>query len=169
MESEQELFENRRKQIEKEEKKKIADKLKRFDEVFRMLLLVMTVTTSIGLSSYSEINLFGTLVYFVMALGFWMLGNLLGSNVFMRDLEIILKLNAWFLVLLLTASTFAKFGLKITLLDPLTKIPIAVSTFMLTILAYNYFEDIIDPDTRHKYLRVHLYFIALFLGGYFVF
>jgi len=149
--------------------KEKAEKVKRFDDAFRMLLMVMTITTSIGLSTYTGLNLWVTLLYFVMPLVFWVLGHLVGSNPLFDDLEIVMKITAWVLALLMTTSTFAKFALKAALLESVAKIPIVAITSVLTFATYCWFGDLIPSYIRRKYLFMNLTLLLLFFGGYFTF
>lgn len=142
------------KQYEEEEQEKKTNKLKRFDEVFKMLLLVMTITTSIGLSSYTEIDLFFTLLYLVTAPSLWMLGNLIGSNPLSSEWEILFKIHAWVLALLVTMSTFAKFWLKVSELNSIIKLPISFFTFILTFWLYQYFNEAIGERNRKRHLLI---------------
>lgn len=147
---------------------KKTQKLKRFDD-FRMLLIVMSITTSIGLSTYSGINLWGTLMYFVSSIIFWTFGHLIGSNPLFRHHEIAMKITAWVLVLLVTSSTIAKFALKVTILNLAAKIPIAIVTSVLTLAMYYWFGELVPSELRRKYMRLALIMPILFLGGYFAF
>jgi hypothetical protein len=165
MQTNHEYWEKRRKQTDKEEEKNGANKLKRFDEVFRMLLLVMTITTSIGLSSYTGLDLFFTLVYFITSLCLWMFANLVGTNVRMYELEVFFKLHAWVLALLVTLSTFARFTLKVSSLNPMTKLVISIATFTVTFLSYRYFEDTTDSHNRRRHFIIDFVILSWFLGN----
>jgi len=145
-----------------EEETRISHRLKRFDDVFRMLLLVMTITTSIGFTTYSGITLWGTLTFLVMALALWSLGHLTPT----RHLEIVVKLFAWSATLLVTTSTFAKFALKVSTLDDMTKISVAVLSFILTVAAYLWFRSSIPSYTRRRYGPLILLLPLFYLAGY---
>jgi hypothetical protein len=165
MDEQQEFWKKRKEQIKRETEEKKVDKLKRFDEVFRMLLLVMTITTSIGLSSYRGIDLSFTLLYLLMALGLWMFSNLIGSNTSFSRLEILFKIHAWVLALLVTMSTFGKFWLKVSELNPTAKIPISVFTFILAFASYHYFDDTIDPHGTERRNHIYIDFAIICLYG----
>jgi len=132
----------------------LYEKLKRFDDVFRMLLVVMTISMSIGLSTYSGFNLWLTLLYFVLSITFWTFAHLLGSNPLHTDLEICVKIYAWTLALLVTMSALAKSALKVSVLDFATKIPIAIVTLVFTIMAYHWLGELIPPDVRRRYMII---------------
>jgi len=146
---------------------KIAEKMKRFDDVFRMLLLVMTVTTSIGLSTYEGLSLTVALVYLVMALFFWMLGHLFGSNLLFRDFEILTKINGWVIAFLVTATTFAKFALGKSILDLTPKLGIFVIAGVLALATYFWFDSYILPERRRTYMIATLTIIVFSLTGSF--
>lgn len=148
-----------------EEETRISHRLKRFDDVFKMLLLVMTITTSIGFTTYSGITLWGTLIFLVMALGLWSLGHLTS----IQHLEIVVKLFAWSATLLVTTSTFAKFALKVSTLDDVTKIPVAALSFILTFAVYLWFRSSIPLHTRRRYIPFALLLPLLYFGGYVTF
>jgi len=146
---------------------KIAEKMKRFDDVFRMLLLVMTITTSIGLSTYEGLSLTAALVYLVMALFFWMLGHFFGSNPLFRDFEILSKINGWVIAFLVTATTFAKFALNRSILDLAPKLIIFFTAGALALMTYLWFESYILPETRRRYMLATMTIIVFSLTGSF--
>lgn len=146
----------------------LVEKLKRFDDVFSMLLLVMTVTTSIGLNTYSGLDLWLTLGYLVVSLGLWALGHSVGFNSLFRSLEASIKQTAWVLALLVTGSTFAKFALRTSMLNLGARLLVFLVTLALTIVAYYWFGESISPHTRRRFMRVNLILLAWFLGSYII-
>ena len=152
-----------------EHREEKAEKLKRFDDAFGMLLIVMSITTSIGLSIYSVLDLRVALGYFVASLGFWMTAHLAGSNPLFDDLEIVMKLTAWVLALLVTGSTFAKFALKVSILDFGAKVLVSTVTLTLSFAIYWWFGELISSGMRRKYRRLNFVLLILFLGGYLTF
>jgi len=96
--------------VQREDEKE-AEKVRRFDDVFRMLMVVMSITTSVGLSLY-KIDLRPALDYFLLSLGFWMFAHLTGSNEPLKNLEKEFKITSWFFALLVAGSTLAKFSEK---------------------------------------------------------
>jgi len=151
------------------EETETSDKLKRFDDVFRMLILVMTITVSIGFRTYTGLNLWGTLGYFIMSLSFWMLAHIVGSNSLYSDLEVSMKLNAWVLASLVTASTFAKFGLKTETLDLIMKIPIVAFALVFYLMLDCWLEELMSSRQRRKWFRVNTVLLGCYLAGYFSF
>lgn len=147
-------------------RKKKTDKVRRFDDIFRMLLLVMTVTISIGLNTYSGINLWSTLGYFLMALTLWMFGHLIGSNEFHEDDEIVFKLTAWTFALLVTAVVLTKFTLKVSELGYVVKILIFLITIFVTLLVYSWFRELIHPIARRKFVLNIATILIIYGYGY---
>jgi len=141
-----------------------SEKLKRFDDIFRMLVIVMTITTSIGLSTY-KIGLLSSLPYFVMALAFWMLGHLAGSSKLFRNIEAQAKVIGWFLALLVTASTLSKFILNEPSLGYYEKVGIGVFAYLLTAPAYYWFSEFVPPARRRIYLLLLSVIMWAFVGG----
>lgn len=146
-----------------------ADRLKRFDDVFKMLLVVMTITTSIGLSTYSGVNLWSTLAYFIMSLAFWMVGHMIRSNSLFVYHEIMMKLYAWSIGLLVTASTYAKFALKVSTLDWVAKIPVFTITLALSLVTFKWFKESVPSHMSRAYVRAISIILILYSAGYIVF
>jgi len=144
---------------------KRTEKMKRFDDAFRMLLIVMTVTTSIGLSTYEGLSLQFALAYLVMSLIFWVAGHLLGSNPIFGGVEIGLKINAWITAFLVTTSTLAKFALRVPVLDLGPKIFIFIVAGALAFATYSWFESYLLPEARRRYMKATLTIIFFLLGG----
>jgi hypothetical protein len=141
-----------------------SEKLKRFDDIFRMLVVVMTVTTSIGLTTY-KIELLSSLPYFVMALAFWMLGHLAGSDERFREIEAQAKVIGWFLALLVTASTLGKFILKEPSLGSYEKLGIGLFAYLLTAPLCYWFSESISPKRRRNYLLLLTVILWAFVVG----
>jgi len=143
-----------------------TEKMKRFDDVFKMIVTVMAITTSIGLKMYSGINLLMTLAYFIMALGIWMFGHLTGSKSILWDLEIPIKLTALLLSLLVTSSTIIKFAFGIYILDFVWKILVVIVTAIITYGVYRWFGVKFSPKTGRQYKYLWGMILVMFLGGY---
>lgn len=133
-----------------EEKTKRADKLKRSDDVFKMLLVVMSTTTSFGLTTYSGIDLWRTIGYFLASVCLWMIAHLAASSPRFHG-EIYFKVTAWFLALLVTTATFGKFLLKVSILDSTAKLVVVLVTFVLIIFVLNWFGELIPAYQRRRF------------------
>lgn len=146
------------------EKEKEAEKVRRFDDVFRMLMIVMSITTSVGLSLY-KIDLVPALAYFFLSLGFWMVAHLMGSNMLYRDLEIGLKITSWSFALLVTGSTLTKLYEKSTVLENYARVAIGVIVFLSTILLFRWFGEIIPLRKRWQYILLFFVIVSYFIIG----
>jgi len=72
------------------EKADIREKIKRFDDIFGMFLIFITILLSVGSATVT----IGILVYFLFPLALWISGHALGAT--KLPWEIIFKLSAWF-------------------------------------------------------------------------
>jgi hypothetical protein len=144
---------------------KEVEKVRRFDDVFRMLIVVMSITTSVGLSLY-KIDLFPALAYFLLSLGFWMFAHLSGSNELLKKSEIELKITSWFFALLVTGSTLAKFAEKSVVLDNYAKGAVSIIALGSTYLLYLWFVDVIPSKKRMLYTMMIYLVLGAFTLGY---
>ena len=133
-----------------EEKTRKTDKLKRSDDVFKMLLVVMSTTTSFGLTTYSGIDLWRTIGYFLASISFWMVAHL-GATSSRFYHEIDFKVYAWFLALLVTTATFTKFWLKASILDSTAKLCVVLITWILACFVINWFGELVPARERRRF------------------
>ena len=149
-----------------QEEKERADRLKRFDDVFRMLLVVMTVEISLGFNSYTGLRLWSSFSFFLASLGLWIFAHLIGASKLSAEWEIILKLYAWSFAMLVTAVVLAKSLLKVSQLEGIVTAPIVLITLAVTLLLYRWFSGFIPENKGRQFkLMVVLMLFAISAGG----
>jgi hypothetical protein len=102
----------------KDEQENTREKIKRLDDIFRMLLLVITIMLSGG---FGRVNL----VFILAPLFFWMWGHAVGQ--FDEDSEILLKFAAWFYTSFIVVVVLIKSALD------LSELSMTLKTFSLIV------------------------------------
>jgi hypothetical protein len=148
-----------------QEEKERADRLKRFDDVLRMLLLVMTVEISLGFNSYKGLNLWSTFPFFLMSLSLWIFAHLIGVSKLLAEWEILFKLYAWSFAVLVAAVVLAKSLLQVSQLEGIVVIPIIVITILSTLLLYRWFSRFIPENKGRQFKLIVVMMLLVIFGG----
>lgn len=153
-------FEAYKKSLEEAEKKKQKEnrnKIKRFDDIFRMLLLTLTIIISVGSITFEKINLLSALFFILTPMAFWMIGHAVGSYPNSDYIETEFKLLSWGFVSLAIPIVSFKFMLEgSTLSYELVGICTLIS-MGLTYLPYRWLKEILSDYQRRTFLRGLLY------------
>jgi hypothetical protein len=131
----------------------MSEKIKRFDDIFKMLLLILTITISVGSTAFENINLLSVLGFIVAPLVLWIIGHAFGSNPEYIDSETQFKLLAWgfeSLAIPIVAFKFILGGL--TLSYELVALCSLIS-FGLTVLPYVWLKEFLSDMQRRTFLR----------------
>jgi hypothetical protein len=72
----------------------VTEKLKRFNEAYSLLFVVVTILLTVGATSFEKIDLSATVSFILVSLVAWIFGHLLGANQSFRHVEIQFKLTA---------------------------------------------------------------------------
>jgi hypothetical protein len=150
--------------VEEDKKKKQREnrkKIKRFDDIFRMLFLVITIMISVGSNTFGNVNLWTTIGFIAFSLIFWMLGHAMGAYKFL-DTEVSLKLYAWAFASFVAPIIFIKFALGLSTLGFGWVVVSFFSSLVLTVSPYYYLRSALDSRQRSKWTR-NLLFLFLYV------
>lgn len=141
---------------------KMSERLRRFDEVFRPLLIIVTIIS--GSIAFSKgllpTDVFASMIGLLAAtIITWSVGTLLG-----RDTEIVFKILAWdFLMLTLFWDFwhFTNYSAYIMPTGTITLISVGAFLFSLPILIY--LEELVPPKMRKSLFFVIFGLMILFI------
>jgi hypothetical protein len=91
----------------------IAEKLRRFNDVYSLLFVVITILLTVGASSFEKTDLGPTVSFILGSLAAWIFGHLIGANQVLRHIEIQFKLIAWLYASLVAGDVILKYALDI--------------------------------------------------------
>ena len=128
------------------------EKLKRFDDVFRMILLIITISITFSQAS-TEISLEPTLIWVFFALLFWIFGHIGGFYPDVKSPEIYLKLIGWFFLSLVSITVLSKLTLSTSILVENFSIFLLLCSYFLTLLPYAYFRKNLDEIERRRFMK----------------
>ena len=92
----------------------IAERLKRFNDVYTLLFVVITILLTVGASTVQIENLAATITFSLGSLAAWVFGHLAGAKSSLRHVEIQLKMIAWLYASLVASDVILKFALHTT-------------------------------------------------------
>jgi hypothetical protein len=122
----------------------------RFDDAFKLLLVIMTVSLSMGIGFFKETLEFRAFSYtvglFVLTIALWIVGHLHGG----KD-EYGLKIAAWWSMMLSFAILFARLSFTVFLLPPLVASACVVAGLILTLPLILYLKDNLGSATPKNY------------------
>jgi hypothetical protein len=134
----------------KDEQENTREKIKRLDDIFRMLLLVITIMLSVG---FGKVNL----VFILAPLFFWMLGHAIGQ--FDGDSEILLKFTAWFYTSFIVIVILIKSASGLSELSITLRISSFIISLLPTALAIHWLTHTFDEERAHI-IRRRLWWIV---------
>lgn len=107
-----------------------VDRKKRFDETFKTLLIIVTITLSVTLSLYKDILgvtfFIDAFLNFIVSVFVWAIANIAdGQN------EYVIKLIGWHLLIYVLAVSFARILLGLSLIPQIPRFPIIMMRFMV--------------------------------------
>jgi hypothetical protein len=95
-------------------KSEVDERLKRFNDVYSLLFVVITILLTVGATTFEKANLGATITFILGSLAFWVLGHLIGAKPSLRHIEIQLKLIAWLYASLVASDVILKYALGVT-------------------------------------------------------
>jgi len=138
----------------------VKTRTERFDEAFKMLLIIATITFSGALAFYKEIIELRFFSYsigvFVIAIIIWLFSTLYGEKY-----EYLLKTGAWWLLMFAFGTVFARLYFTVFLLPPLVVSLVVLLSLVLTLPMLTYLKETIGAK-ECKYLRIILLMPTLF-------
>ena len=147
--------------MSEESERKNRKKIKRFDDIYRMLFLVITIMVSFGSNTFEQVNLWTTIGFILISLAIWMIGHAIGAHSLGQETEVASKLLAWSLATLVAPIVFLKFAFKIpTLSYELVAISVLLS-IGFTVLPYKWLREALSPTQQRTLLRNLTYFFVL--------
>lgn len=131
----------------------------RFDEAFKMLLIIMTMAFSVSIAFYKEIMEFKffslTGEAFIMTIILWSF-----STLYDGEHEYGIKIGAWYLLMLTYLILFARLHYAVPLLPPFVASLIILVTLALTLPMLEYLKEAVTEED-YKFLRIGLSFPIL--------
>lgn len=149
---------------QKENRENTHEKIKRFDDIFRILLLIISIIISFRIGNLSLSNI---VVFIFLPLGFWIFGHAhVGCNDSIAN-EVCFKLCAWAVVSVAIPVVFLKSALGFPSLDHIMFFACIIFSILLTIWAREWLKE---AFSKQPYLKRQLYFFMFSLVGlvYFV-
>jgi hypothetical protein len=92
----------------------VSERLKRFNDVYSLLFVVITILLTVGISTFEKTDLGATITFILGSLAFWVLGHLIGAKPSVRHIEVQLKLIAWLYASLVASDVILKYALGVT-------------------------------------------------------
>lgn len=145
----------------------IKETFRRFDDIYRMFLLVVTITISIGSISYNsalKIDLWSGLGFILLSLVTWMIGHAIGEGD-NRQFSLLLKMYAWISVSLVAFTTFLKFWLNTSTLGSSLVLMSVVFSLIATLLPFLWLSKTLSQSAKLNIaILVFIGFVGLFFG-----
>lgn len=88
------------------------EKIKRFDDIFKVLFLVITIMIAFGSQESINLNLWNNLHFIIVPLVLWIIGHAVGTYVSLKGTESCLKIGAWAFASVAVSIVFLKFALR---------------------------------------------------------
>lgn len=95
----------------------ISEHLKRFNDIYTLLFVVITILLTVDISFFDLADFGLTVLFTVGSLLFWAFGHLLGAKSILRHVEIQLKLIGWLYASLVACDVVVKFALRLSVLS----------------------------------------------------
>jgi hypothetical protein len=89
----------------------ITERLKRFNDVYTLMFVVITILLTVGASTFEKSDLGPTITFILSSLAAWIFGHIVGANQPLRHVEIQFKLIAWLYASLVAGDVILKYAL----------------------------------------------------------
>lgn len=138
----------------------IEEKVKRFDDVFKLSLTLLTISMAFGLNFFKNLGpafFLSIAVAFASALFFWAVGHLYSGQ-----WGIFLKLMSWWFFSHVTPAIFLNYIIEKASEEthpPYSGVPVLVIGFFIYFPIYRYLKNGVDKS----FARILLYFPILML------
>ena len=152
-----EAFKREREELKKKEQNENQERIKRFDDIFRVLFLVITIMISFGSQGSINLNLWKNLYFIIVPLALWIVGHAVGTHPLLEGTEASLKLYAWAFASVAVSIVFLKFALNSPTLSYEWFFVGVIFSIMITVLAFLYLRKLLSP-----YLKRNLLIVILF-------
>lgn len=149
---------------QKEKERKLHEKIKRFNDIFSMLFLVITIVISVGAIRFPNENLSFTIIFTMLSLGFWMFGHAIGYKY--QDLEVQVKISAWVFASLVASTVLLKFAIGVSALSLEWSSFCIFVSIVLTILSSLYFKEVIFESKQPRLTMIVLLFFGIIYAVY---
>jgi hypothetical protein len=144
------------------EQRENSKRIKRFDDIFKILFLVITIMISFGSQDSIDLNLWNNLYFIVVPLVFWIFGHAVGAYVTLKETEAGLKLGAWAFASVAVSIVFLKFALRSPVLSYEWFFVGVIFSIAITWLAFLYLKKALSPYLKSYFmLVVGFEFVAL--------
>jgi hypothetical protein len=134
--------------IEKE--RELGEKIKRFNDIYLMLFLVVTIVIGFGSTSFAKEGLSYTIMFTLLSIGLWMFGHAYGFKSFNQDLEVQAKILAWFFASLVSSTVLLKFVVGVPTLNLDYSVVSIIVSVVLTSLSYRYLREAIPKIEKFQ-------------------
>lgn len=91
----------------------VIERLRRFNDVYSLLFVVITILLTVGADTFEKVNLGSTVAFILGSLIAWIVGHLIGAQTSLRHIEIQFKLIAWLYASLVAGDVVLKYALEI--------------------------------------------------------
>jgi hypothetical protein len=149
-----EAFEKEKEELRNKEQNENRGRIKRFDDIFKMLFLVITIMISFGSQSPINLNLWNNLYFIVVPLTFWILGHAIGTYSTVIDTEAGFKLGAWAFASVAVSIVFLKFALRSPTLSYEWFFACVIFSIVITWLAFLYLKKVLSPYLKRNFMIV---------------
>lgn len=150
------IFPNKEETTPEKKQEENTEKIKRFDDIFRMLLLVITIVLS---ARVGNVNLWNNLGVIFLALALWMFGHAYGMRWSFGDIEIWFKLYAWAITSFIGSIILIKVVLLISIVSWEWVIFSSILSICITIPPLYWFRKMLN-NYQKRGLLILLYSIA---------
>jgi hypothetical protein len=145
---------NKKKKMVSNKQEFAREKIKRFDDIFRMLLLIVTILLSVGVG---KVNL----IFILVPLFWWMVGHAVGHKY--EDLEVECKLYALLFTSFIVIVMLIKSALGLSELSSLLRVASFFFSFTLTTMASQLFKEMLDDELWFA-RKKRLWYVAINFG-----
>ncbi len=94
-----------------EEEPGVSERLKRFNDVYTILFVVITILLTVNITIFERTDLGATILFIVGSFVAWIFGHLIGAKPLLRHVEIQFKLIAWLYASLVASDVILKYAL----------------------------------------------------------
>jgi hypothetical protein len=133
----------------------IKERVKRFDDIIRMSLLMITVmVTFFSLSFNIQINLVHTYFFVAFSLACWIFGHALGSiDRLHLGSEVSAKLFSWAFLILVGSSTFLKYSSNSAILGISLSALALIIELVLTYPVYKWLKGAMEASEQNRFKK----------------
>lgn len=135
------------------------DRTRRFDDTFKILLTIYTVSFSASLALFRDLMgsefFFLTIAILVITIGLWAIFNLGGGNY-----EYVGKIIAWYFLMIAFGLFFLRLYYLVIVIPPIVEIFLFLLCFGLTVAIKNYLKEVIN-EVGKLFLNVCLPLVTL--------